>query len=61
MPSARVMMPRFPVVLASTLSACLAAAAPARAQQAIVSLAPTASTTPVTGRLFVIFARSGDR
>jgi hypothetical protein len=55
------MMPRSPLVLAATLIACLAAATPAAAQQAIVSLTPSASTVPMTGRLFVIFARAGDR
>ena len=54
-------MPRSSVVLASTLIACLAGATPAAAQQAIVSLAPSASGVPMTGRLFVIFARSADR
>ena len=47
--------------LASTLIACVAGAPPAAAQQAIVSLAPAASSAPITGRLFVIFARSADR
>src|SRR5206468_2505584 len=52
---------RSPLLLASTLFACLAAASPTDAQQAVVSLAPSASTTPMTGRLFVIFARAADR
>src|SRR5690348_910912 len=55
------MMSRSPLVLASALIACLAARTPAAAQQAIVSLAPSASTVPMNGRLFVIFARSNDR
>ena len=54
-------MSRSPLLRASTLIACLAAATPAAAQQAIVNLAPSASTVPMTGRLFVIFARAGDR
>lgn len=54
-------MPRSPFLLASTLIACLAGATPAAAQQAIVSLAPSTSSVPMTGRLFVIFARSSDR
>lgn len=48
----------FARMLASTL---LAYAAPAAAQQAVVTLAWSASTRPMAGRLFVIFARAGDR
>src|SRR5690349_8044441 len=56
-----VMMPRSRLVLAVTLIASLTSAKPAAAQQAIVNLAPSASSVPMTGRLFVIFARSADR
>src|SRR5947209_7812615 len=55
------MMSRSTLVLSSTLIACLASATPATAQQAIVSLASSASSVPMTGRLFVIFARSDTR
>ena len=54
-------MRRSSYALASTLIACLASATPAVAQQAVVSLAPSAAAGPITGRLFVIFARAGDR
>src|SRR5690242_10396121 len=55
------MMSRSPLLLASTVVAFLAGLSPAAAQQAIVSLAPSASSAPMTGRLFVIFARSDNR
>src|SRR5690348_6114224 len=55
------MIPRSPVLITSTMIACLTAATPVAAQQAVVSLAPSSSTVPMTGRLFVIFARSADR
>jgi hypothetical protein len=54
-------MPRPTLLLTLTFIACLAGASPAPAQQAIVSLAPAVAAAPMTGRLFVIFARSADR
>ncbi|HZS61640.1 MAG TPA: hypothetical protein VFA43_20360, partial [Gemmatimonadaceae bacterium] len=38
-----------------------ALSARAAAQQAVVTLAPSVATEPMTGRLFVIFARTNDR
>ena len=49
------------LVLASILSAHLGLAAAAVAQQTVVTLAPSAAAEPMTGRLFVIFARGADR
>jgi hypothetical protein len=49
------------VVFASIVSAQLTLAAGAAAQQALVTLAPSAAAEPMTGRLFVIFARTADR
>ena len=46
------------VLLAATL---LAGAGASHAQQAVVTLAASAANTPMTGRLFVIFARANDR
>ena len=54
-------MPRSSLVVAAALIAHFAAATPVPSQQAIVTLAPSASTVPMTGRLFVIFARSSER
>src|ERR1044071_8671214 len=51
---------RLPVFLASILLAS-AIGNSARGQQAVVTLAPSAATTLMTGRLFVIFARANDR
>lgn len=54
-------MRRFPAVLAATLLAGAAYAAPAASQRVVVTLGSSAATSPMTGRLFVIFARTDER